>query len=87
MNDPASILFSHVMEEDIYKEYINDLKGFQSQRKANSAAYDHLCALLDAAAKKELDLLLEGEIYTDSIHLEAAFTAGLALGLQLLRLV
>ncbi|MCI9263316.1 MAG: hypothetical protein HFF06_01950 [Oscillospiraceae bacterium] len=87
MKDPASILFSHVMEEDIYMEYIDNPAAFRAKRKANSAVYDRLCVLLDAPAKKELDALLDEKLYIDSIYQEAAFTAGLALGLQLLRLL
>lgn len=87
MNDPASILFSYAMEQNIFPKYIDGYARFLSKRKANSAVYDRIRTLLNESAQKELDVLIDEENHLDAIHLEAAFTAGLALGLQLLRLV
>ena len=87
MTDPASILFSYAMDKNIFPQYIADYPQFQHRRKVNSAVLDHLHAQLDDPAKEELDAFMEEEYSLDALHLESAFTAGLALGLQLLRLL
>lgn len=87
MNDPASILFFYAMDKNIFPKYMDDYPRFQLRHKACSAAWDRLRARLDDPAQKELDDLIDEENSLDSIHLEAAFTAGLALGLRLLKLL
>lgn len=87
MNDPASILFSYAMDKNIFPQYMRDHAQFRLRLKANSAAFDRLRTQLDDSSKKELDELMDEENSLDSLHLEAAFTAGLALGLRLLRLL
>ena len=87
MNDPASILFSYAMDKNIFPQYTRDYAQFRLRLKANSAAFDRLRTQLDDSSKKELDDLMDEENSLDSLHLEAAFTAGLALGLRLLRLL
>lgn len=86
MNDPASILFSYAMDQNIFPNYMDDYARFQRRYKASSAACDRLRALLDDPAGKELDQLMDEKNSLDALQLEAAFTAGLAFGLQLLRL-
>ena len=86
MTDPASILFSYVMDKNIFPQYMEDSDQFQRRHKANSASLDRLRALLDDGAKKKLDELMEEEYSLDAIHLQAAFIAGLAAGLQLTQL-
>ena len=83
MTDPASILFSYVMDKNIFPQYMEDSAQFQRRHKANSAVLDHLHAQLDDPVKEELDAFMEEEYSLDAIHLQAAFIAGLAAGLQL----
>ena len=86
MNDPAAVLFSYAMDKNIFPKYMENYAHFQLRRKANSDALDRLRAQLDDPSKKDLDRLMEEEYSLDSIHLEAACPAGLALGLQFLKL-
>lgn len=86
MNDPAVALFRHAMDDDIYLQYIDDHKEFWANRKACVSACDKLRALLDEEGQKLFEILLDEQMLATSIETEAAFTAGLAFGLQLLRL-
>lgn len=87
MNDPASVLFSYAMDKNVFPKYIDGYARFLTRQRANSAACDCLRNQLDDEAKKELDKLIDEENSLDAVHLEAAFTAGLSFGLQLLRLL
>lgn len=87
MNDPASVLFSHAMEENIFYRYIDDLRQFRARQRAHSAAYEHFRSLLEPPLQKELEIFMEEEASLDSISQESAFTTGLAFGLRLLRLL
>ena len=87
MNDPASILFSHAMDENIFCRYVEDPRQFQARQKAHSAAYERLRSLLEPQLQKELEIFMEEETSLNSIDQESIFTSGLALGLRLLRLL
>ncbi len=86
MIDPAHALFRHALDDDIYLQYIDDPKEYWSIRRACSAAYDRLTADLNPILKRQLEAFLDEHISADTLEVEAAFTAGLAFGLQLLRL-
>lgn len=87
MSDPVLALYQHMMKNDIHLQYMGDLEEYESNAAYSEAACKRLQAMLDAPAKKELDMFLDMKIVADSIELEAVFTAGLAMGLQLLRLI
>ena len=87
MNDPAAVLFSPAMEENIFYRYVDDPRQFRTRQKAHSAAYERLRSLLEPQLQKELEAFMEEEASLDSINQESTFTTGLALGLQLLRLL
>ncbi len=87
MNDPVSVLFFHAMDNDVYLQYMEDPAKYWSGRRANDAAYDRLRAQLSDPAKEALDDLRKEKLLLDSEETEAAFTAGLAFGLRLLRLL
>ena len=87
MNNPISALYRYAMDENIYLRFMDDPDEYASNFSASTATHDRLRAQLDAPAQKLLDLFLDEKNTADSILLEAAFTAGLSLGLQLLSLL
>ena len=86
MNDPAYALLRHAMDDDIYLQYMDDVSAYRASQKAAGAFYDQLNTLLDDAARKVLDDYLSEKMIIDALETDAAFTTGLAFGLQLLRL-
>lgn len=87
MNEPAFALLRHAMDNDVYLKYMDDPDEYHAGRKAQAAFYDRLRALLDDSSQKALDDFLNEKMLTDAAETEAAFTAGLSFGLQLLRLL
>lgn len=87
MSDTILALYQYVMKNDLFLQYIDDPEEYQSNLTCAQAARDRLQALLNAPEKKELELFLDMKTVADSLELEAAFTSGLAVGLQLLRLL
>lgn len=86
MNDPASALFRHAMDDDIYLQYIENLKEYRVNQHAARSHFEKLVALLDGDAKKEFDIFMDEDTLKSIAETEAAFMSGLAFGLQLLRL-
>lgn len=87
MNEPAFALLRHAMDDDVYLQYMDDPGEYRASRKAEAALCDRLRALLDEPAKRLLDDFLSKKVLADAAEEEAAFTTGLAFGLQLLRLL
>ncbi len=87
MSDPVLALYQHMMKNDIHLQYMGDLEEYESNAAYSEAACKRLQAMLDVPAKKELERFLDMKSVAESMELEAAFTAGLAMGLRLLRLV
>lgn len=87
MSDPIFALYQYVMKNDLYLQYMDDPEEYESNLAYSEAACKRLQAMLDTPAKKELALFLDMKAVADSLESEAAFTAGLAVGLRLLRLV
>lgn len=87
MNDPAYALLRHAMDDDVYLQYMDDLGAYRASRKAEAALFDRLDALLDEPAKQLLNDFLNEKFQADVTEADAAFTTGLAFGLQLLKLL
>lgn len=87
MNDPAYALLRHAMDDDVYLQYMDDISAYRASRKAEAALLDRLSALLDEPAKQLLNGFLDEKLTADVMEAEAAFITGLALGLQLLKLL
>ncbi len=88
MNDLIFALYRHMVEKKLYLQYLSpsDRDEYQANLDGSSAALQRLRASLEGLSKKELDIFLDENLIVDSMEAEAIFTAGLAVGLQLLRL-
>lgn len=88
MNDPALALYQYITQDDAHLRYLSpaDREEYQVNQDGSDAALGRLQAALEGPSKKLLDIFLDEKGIADSIEAEALFTAGLALGLQLLRL-
>lgn len=86
MNDPIYILFRPALDDNIYLQYIDDLKEYRASQKGALACYEKLYPLLNKEEKKLLDALIDEDTLETVTETKAAFTAGLAFGLQLMRL-
>jgi len=88
MNDLIFALYRHMVETDLYLQYLSpsDRKEYQDNLDSSSAALQRLQASLEGQSKKDLEIFLNETLTVNSIEAEALFTAGLAVGLQLLRL-
>lgn len=87
MINPAYALLRHAMDDDIYLQYIDDPREYHTNRKASAAALEHLRTQLDEPTKKLLDIFLDEASIANVMEEEAAFTTGLAFGLQLMALL
>lgn len=87
MSDTILALYQYVMKHELFLPYIDDPQEYQSNLAYGEAALKRLNALLDSEAKQELERFLDMRAVAASLESEALFTAGLAAGLQLLRLV
>ena len=87
MLDPVDALLRHATGDDIYLRYMDDPEAYRAAQRASASACERLCATLDEAEKKLLDILLDEKATADISEEEAVFTAGLAFGLQLLKLL
>ena len=86
MIDPAFALLRYAMDDDIYLQYMDDVKAYRASQKAAGGFYNRLSALLDDTSKGLLDDFLNEKMIADVQETDAAFMTGLAFGLQLMRL-
>ena len=86
MIDPAYALLRHALDDDIYLQYMDDVRDYRASQKAADGFYNRLCALLDDSSKGLLDDYLNEKMIVEVLETDAAFMTGLAFGLQLLRL-
>ena len=87
MIEPAYALLRHAMDNDIYLQYMDGLEEYRTCQKNFSTFYEELSVLFGVEAKKQLDILLDEDMLKTVAETVAAFTTGLAFGLQLLRLL
>lgn len=86
VNDLISTLYSFAMGRDMGTRYIPDLPAYQDSKRVSEQAGERLLPLLDAAAKKELDLFWDERLTCEGMERESIFAAGLSVGLSLSRL-
>lgn len=86
MNDLISTLYSFAMNRDMETRFIPDLSAYRDSKRMSERAGERLLPLLDAAAKKELDLFWDERLICEAMERRSIFAAGLSMGLALSRL-
>ena len=84
---PVAALLHHAVEDETYLQYMGEPRKYWADRKAEDDFHDRLLALLDDPAKQLLDSFLAKRASADLLETKATFTAGLVLGLQLMKLL
>jgi len=86
MKEPVLALYLHMMDQGIYRKYIDDLDAYHANLTTSAELHQQLNELLDEKTNELLERLLDERTSVAGAETESAFAAGLAFGFQLLGL-
>lgn len=79
-------LYSYAQNSSLIRRFLAEDADFWSGERWGELALEHLNAMLDAPALKELERFIEARELEGAAEQEACFLAGLSVGLELSRL-